>query len=335
VDIDVFVTTHRPEWRRLETLLRRGRRLTGAEVDELVALYQRTATHLSVVQSATPDPALVNGLSSLVARARAAVAGPRNSGWRDLALFFTERFPAAVYRARFWWLPTACAFLVVSTVLAWWVAVTPQVRSTIAAPSVIQALTQPGGGYETYYSSGPAASFAAKVWTNNALVTGGSLLVGVFLGIPVLVMLWQNALNLAVGAGLMASADRLGVFLGLVTPHGLLELTAVFIAAGVGLRLGWTVVNPGPRSRGAALAAAGRTTVAIALGLTCVLLVSGMIEAFVTPSGLPTWARVGIGAVVEALFLAYVWVLGARAERRGITGDLDVSENAHTLPVAG
>lgn len=335
MDIDVFVTTHRPEWRRLETLLRRGRRLRGPEVDELVALYQRTTTHLSVVRSATPDPALVNGLSSLVARARAAVTGPRNSGWRDLALFFTEGFPAAVYRARHWWLPTAGIFLVVSTVLAWWVAVTPQVRSTIAAPAAIQALTEPGGGYESYYSTGPAASFAAKVWTNNALVTGGCLLVGVFLGIPVLVMLWQNALNLAVGAGLMASSDRLGVFLGLVTPHGLLELTAVFIAAGVGLRLGWTVVNPGQRTRAAALATTGRATVAIALGLTCVLLVSGMIEAFVTPSGLPTWARVGIGAVVEALFLTYVFLLGARADRRGVTGDVGATDSADTLPSVG
>src|SRR5664279_6018823 len=70
VDIDVFVAAHRAEWARLEELVRRAgrpRQLRGAEVDELVALYQRTATHLSVVQSRSPDPLLIGRLSTLVA----------------------------------------------------------------------------------------------------------------------------------------------------------------------------------------------------------------------------------------------------------------------------
>ena len=60
----------------------------------------------------------------------------------------------------------------------------------------------------------------------------------------------------------------------------------------------------------------------VALGLVGVLLVSGVIEAFVTPSGLPTWARIGIGALAELAFLTYVVVLGRRGVRAGATGDL-------------
>src|SRR5690348_6996454 len=48
VDIDAFVGTHRDEWARLETLVRRATRasrLRGDEVDELVRLYRRAATH--------------------------------------------------------------------------------------------------------------------------------------------------------------------------------------------------------------------------------------------------------------------------------------------------
>ena len=61
----------------------------------------------------------------------------------------------------------------------------------------------------------------------------------------------------------------------------------------------------------------------VALGLVGVLAVSGCIEAFVTPSGLPTWARIGIGALAESVFLAYVFVLGRRAVAHGHTGDVD------------
>src|SRR3954464_14490826 len=113
MDLDVFVSAHRAEWDRLDAL-KRQRRLTGAEADELVALYQRTATHLSLIQSSAPDPQLTGRLSQLVARARSAVAGTRRASWRDVTRFLTQGFPAAVYRSRRWWVPTA----LLSTVVA-------------------------------------------------------------------------------------------------------------------------------------------------------------------------------------------------------------------------
>ncbi|MFJ9427971.1 stage II sporulation protein M [Streptomyces sp. NPDC101249] len=334
MDLDVFVTAHLAEWDRLETLLGRQRRLNGAEADELVILYQRTATHLSLIQSSAPDPQLTGRLSRLVARARNAVTGTRRASWRDVTRFLTEGFPAAVYRSRRWWIPTALLSTLVAALLGWWIGTHPEVQAGIAAPSELRALTRPGGQYETYYSSHPATSFAAQVWTNNAWAAAQCLILGVFLGLPVLWVLFQNMLNLGIGFGLMSSAGRLDTFLGLVLPHGLLELTAVFVAAGTGLRLGWTLIDPGPRTRRTALAEEGRAAVGMAIGLALVLFVSGAIEGFVTPSGLPTWARIGIGVVAEAAFLGYVFVLGGRAVRAGGTGDVDASERSASVPLA-
>ncbi|GGN37114.1 stage II sporulation protein M [Streptomyces fuscichromogenes] len=334
MDLDVFVSAHRAEWDRLDALLRRQRRLNGTEADELVALYQRTATHLSLIQSSAPDPQLTGRLSQLVARARAAVTGTRRASWRDVARFLGQGFPAAVYRSRHWWVPTALISTAVAIVLGWWIGSHPDVQATIAAPSQLRELTRPGGEYETYYSSHPAASFAAQVWTNNARAAAMCLVLGVFLGLPVLLILFENMLNLAVGFGLMSSAGRLDTFLGLVLPHGLLELTAVFVAAGTGLRLGWTLVDPGPRSRRTALAEEGRAAVGMAIGLALVLFVSGAIEGFVTPSGLPTWARIGIGIAAELVFLLYVFVVGGRAARAGETGDLEETERSAFVPTA-
>ncbi|WTW95148.1 stage II sporulation protein M [Streptomycetaceae bacterium NBC_01309] len=335
MDVDVFVSVHRDEWDRLDKLARRRGRLSGAEVDELVTLYRRTATHLSLVQSAAPDPVLVGHLSSLVARGRSAVTAPRGTGWRDALLFLTARFPAAVYRSRRWWVATALVFIVVSTLIGAWVASDESVQSSIAAPEQIRELTRPGGEFESYYESAPASSFAAQVTTNNAWVAAGSLSLGVLFGLPVLFILFTNAANVGVSGGLMADADRLDIFLGLIMPHGLLELTAVFVAAGTGLRLGWTVIDPGPRTRGRALAEEGRIAIGMAIGLALVLVVSGVIEAYVTPSGLPTWARIGIGVAAEAAFLAYVFVLGRRAVAAGETGDMASSDVADELPAVG
>ena len=111
--------------------------------------------------------------------------------------------------------------------------------------------------------------------------------------------------------------------LGLLAPHGLLELTAVFLAAAAGMRLGWMVVSPGNRPRGQVLAEQGRAVVAVAVGLVGVLLVSGLIEALVTPSPLPTFIRVAIGVAAEVAFLAYVIHFGRKADRAGETGDIE------------
>ncbi|WEH41542.1 stage II sporulation protein M [Streptomyces sp. AM 2-1-1] len=334
MDLDVFVTAHRAEWDRLDLLLKRGRRLTGAEADELVALYQRTATHLSLVRSQARDPRTEGRLTQLVARARSAVTGTRKASWRDATRFLTTGFPAAVYRSRHWWVPTAVLSTLLAALIGWWIGAHPEIQASLGAPEDLRAMTRPGGEYETYYSSHPAASFAAQVWTNNAQAAAMCLVLGAFLGLPVIWILFTNVLNLGIGIGLMSSAGRLDTFLGLILPHGLLELTAVFVAAGTGLKLGWTVVDPGLRTRRAALAEEGRAAIGMAIGLALVLFVSGVIEGFVTPSSLPTWARITIGVAAEAAFLLYVRVLGGRAVRAGVTGDLDATERGAALPTA-
>ncbi|SEM79743.1 stage II sporulation protein M [Nonomuraea pusilla] len=321
MDIDAFVTAHRPAWDRLDHLVKNRSSLTGAEVDELVELYQRVSTHLSIVRSSSADAMLAGRLSALVARARSAVTGAHTPAWREFTRFFTVSFPVVAYRARWWWLATALAFLAVSWALGAWVAGDPRVQASIASPDEIAQLVD--HDFADYYSENPAASFASRVWVNNAWVSAQVIIYAIFLGIPIPLVLYSNAANVGISGGLMASRGKLDIFFGLITPHGLLELTAVFLAAAVGMRLGWTVIDPGPRRRLDALAEQGRAVIAVALGLVAVLFVSGLLEAFVTPSGLPTAVRVGIGVLAEAAFLAYVIVFGRRALRQDETGDVE------------
>jgi uncharacterized membrane protein SpoIIM required for sporulation len=321
VDVDAFVLAHRATWDRLEQLVKRRRRLTGAEVDELVDLYQRVSTHLSMVRSASGDPVLVGRLSGLVARARAAVTGAHAPLWREFVRFWTVSFPVVAYRSWRWWLGTAIGFFIVTVALALWVAGNPEVHSAIGTPSEIEQLVN--HDFASYYSENPSGSFALRVWVNNAWVAAQCIGFAILLGLPIPYVLFQNAANLGLIAGLMFDAGAGDVFMGLITPHGLLELTAVFLAGAVGMRLGWTVIAPGDRPRGQVLAEQGRAVVSVAIGLAVVLLISGLVEGIVTPSPLPTFVRVGIGVAVEIVFLAYVCYFGRKAVRAGESGDIE------------
>ena len=321
MDLDAYVLAHHADWSRLEQLLKRHR-LSGPEADELVERYQQVATHLSVLRSAAPDPTLVAHLSSLLARARNRSVGTRVSTWRGVVRFLVARFPAALYRLRRWWLATMVANIAVTAVMMWWLLDHPNVEQSLLSPSEVDQLVN--NDFEGYYSQYAASHFAAQVWVNNAWVSALCLGLGI-LGLPLVKVLFDNVSNLAVIGSIMTRHDRGELFWGLILPHGLLELTAVFVAGGVGFRLFWSWVEPGDVSRSQALSREGRTAGTVALGLVLVLLVSGAIEAFVTPSGLPTWARVGVGVVAEAGFFAYVFVLGRAAYLRGETGDVDAS----------
>ena len=130
MDVDAFVLAHRPTWDRLDVLVKRRRRLTGAEVDELVELYQRVSTHLSMVRTASSDSVLVGRLSSLVARARSAVTSAHAPLWSEFVRFWTVSFPVVAYRCWRWWAATAVAFFAVTVIIALWVAGNPEVQAT-------------------------------------------------------------------------------------------------------------------------------------------------------------------------------------------------------------
>jgi uncharacterized membrane protein SpoIIM required for sporulation len=170
------------------------------------------------------------------------------------------------------------------------------------------------------------------VWTNNAVLTGEVLASGVIF-FPVLYLLFSTALNTGLIGGLMIAYGRADVFFGLIIPHGLLELTAVFIGSGVGLRIGWSWVAPGPlRTRGRALAETAREGILVALGLVGVLLVSGLLEGFLTPAPLPLLVKDALGATVWIAFLAYVVVLGRRAALGGESTELPEDQLEAPLP---
>src|SRR4051812_49648835 len=98
MDMDRFIVRNGGAWRRLEELserARKGRRngLVGPELDELIALYQRTAAQLSYARAEYDDPGLTARLTTIVAGAHATIYGYPPPSARAIGRFFSETFP--------------------------------------------------------------------------------------------------------------------------------------------------------------------------------------------------------------------------------------------------
>jgi uncharacterized membrane protein SpoIIM required for sporulation len=321
-DVDRFIATHQPSWDELDVLVRRAgrdpRRLSTEELDELVRLHLRTSSHLSTARTHLHDAELTAWLSQLVARSTAVVHGTRPRSWRTVIRALAVTFPAAVWHLRREVAVATVVFVVAGLAVGIWLATSPAAVEVALPAEAREAYLEED--FEAYYSSEPAAAFAARVFTNNAGVGALAFGVGIAFGVPTLLVLALNGVNVGVAGGLFHAAGDAGTFWGLILPHGLLELTAVFVAGGAGLRLGWAAIAPGERTRREALAEEGRRAIVIVLALVVVFAIAGVLEAFVTPAPWPTWARVGTGAAVWALISAWVVVIGRRAAAQGLTG---------------
>ncbi|MFN3215025.1 MAG: stage II sporulation protein M [Acidimicrobiales bacterium] len=161
---------------------------------------------------------------------------------------------------------------------------------------------------------------------NNIQVSFIAFAAGIFACIGTAAVLIFNGVNIGLAGGLFHSIGEPAKFWGLILPHGLLELSAVVVAGAAGLRMGWSIIAPGDRTRMAALADEGRRSVVIALGLVLAFVVAGLIEGFVTPSGLPTALRIAIGALALAVPVVAVVTRGRAGAAAGWTGQLGERE---------
>jgi hypothetical protein len=166
MDLDSYILRHGQEWDRLAELITKRSNLNGAEADEVVDLYQRVSTHLSVVRSTASDPVLEARLSALVASARSVVTGVTPPIWQTIGQFFTTGFPAAVYRARYWWITVGVTNVLAAFLVCWRMVNTPGLAESLLTDEEVKQLVE--HDFANYYLENPAADFAFEVWLNNA-----------------------------------------------------------------------------------------------------------------------------------------------------------------------
>ncbi|WP_375384750.1 stage II sporulation protein M [uncultured Microbacterium sp.] len=319
MDLDALAAARRHEWERLDAL-GRTRRLRGPEVDELVTRYRSASADLADIKTSAGRTPQGDHVSTLLARARLRMTGTPENVLRQIPRFFALQLPAALYRVRWTTLVIAVCFVLVAALVALWISGDPALVASLGSRAELQYYAE--NSFTGYYSENPAAVFAGTVWTNNAWIAAQCVLFGVT-GIWPLMVLVQNAVGVGTAAAVMIAFGRGDVFLQFILPHGMLELTCIFVAAAAGLHIFWAWVAPGARSRGEALAAEGRSLATVAIGLIFALALSGIVEGFVTGQTWPWPVKIAIGAAALAVFLVYMLVIGGRASRRGETGDLE------------
>jgi uncharacterized membrane protein SpoIIM required for sporulation len=310
--LDEFIQERAPVWVELERLVDEAKnkpsRLGADGVRRLGTTYRAVAADLAIARRQFPGDPLLGRLERLVSRARTAVYHTaRRSG--TLREFVTHGYWRRV-RERIGLVLIALVCLFGPALLGgYWAWRDPGAASGVV-PAEFQYVSEPRTrGQDWGVSVEQQAAFSSEIFTNNIRVAILSFAGGVLLGIGALFMLVTNGLILGATFGLAVGVGNGPPLFQQVLAHGVLELSCIAVAGAAGIRIGWAIIDPGTRTRGVALREEARAGAEMLLGTAAWLVVAGLVEGFVTPSGqsLGTVLAIGLGLGV-AFWGGIIWL---------------------------
>jgi uncharacterized membrane protein SpoIIM required for sporulation len=306
----------RAEWERLDALARRasygGARLSPSEVEELGRLYRRATSDLAIARRDFPQDTVTRYLEHLVGRAHPAVYRRPPADRRRLWRFLAVGFPRAFRASWRYTLAAALLFFVPGLLAFAAVFVDPlNGRVIVASRPFVEGVES---GRSWLDIAAPERSLMASfIMANNIQVAFLAFAGGVLFGVGSAFVLVWNGLSLGAVAAL-AGVNGLGPTLaGFVLAHSGIELSVICIAGGAGLRLGHALLAPGFLPRRLALTRASAEAIRLVGGCVPLLVCAGLLEGFVSPSGLPWPAKLAVGASATVLLYAYLLLAGRGA----------------------
>ena len=305
-----WLEKRKPNWSRLEELLERTTNkgfnsLSRFELQELGLLYRQIAADLAALREDRGSVHFARYLNQLLARAHNTIYSAHRASPAAMVEYFRYAYPR-IFRQNLTYCAAAFLIFLGSAIVG--VALTyhdPDFKVKILGPQMVETIERRQMWTHSIVGIKPVASSA--IMTNNMGVAFMSFAAGITGGVGTIYLMIFNGLLIGViGTACWFSGMSLQLW-SFVAPHGVLELPAIFIAGGAGLRLAYSLLFPGFLPRGESVARAGTEAVKLLLGTIPILIIAGVIEAFVSPTGLAVNLKFGMAAALFALLLAYLF----------------------------
>ncbi len=301
-------------WERLEQLVQRSKRGLGAlnhrELQELGLLYRQTAADLSVVLEDESSVQLAAYLNQLLARSHNLIYIGHAAEASGVVAFYRETYPR-VFREVLPQTLLAVAIFAVAALAGWAMTMhDPGFARLLLGPGMMEKIDRQEMWTDSVVTLKPVA--ASAITTNNLTVAFTMFAAG----ISVIGTIWLTLLNGLLLGVVGAATWRAGMALSLwsfVAPHGVLELPAIFIAAGAGLEIARGLLFPGMLPRRESLTKAGGRASRLLLGTIPMLLVAGTIEGFFSPTKAPAAMKFLLAGALFAALIAYLFGAGRTA----------------------
>jgi uncharacterized membrane protein SpoIIM required for sporulation len=308
-----WLEKRKPHWTKLEALLKQSasnglKSLSRSDLQELSLLYRQTAADLAAIREDRASVHFARYLNQLLVRAHNTIYSGHRASPMAAVSFFWNTYPAAFRRHLRHCLLAMLIFAVAGLVGAVLTYQNPDFKVKVLGPQMVETIDRHQMWTHSIVGIKPLASSA--IMTNNMSVGFTTFALGITAGLGTIYMMAFNGLMMGV-IGVACWFSGMSVQLwSFVAPHGVLELPAIFIAGGAGFRVAQGLLFPGILSRKDSLARAGLEAAQLLVGTVPILIVAGLIEAFVSPTGLPVALKFSMAGALFVLLNLYLFAAG-------------------------
>lgn len=307
---------HGERWQRFEQMiadLERSSKVAGAE--EMPTLFRQVCHDLSLAQHRMFGRTILDRLNGLAISGYRMLERRVGAGWERLWYLMTRDFPRAVRaESRLFWFCSAVFWLPFFA----FVAVTPfdpdWSMSMLGSEGMINMEEMYGQGTsplehmrEEYGSD--FGMFCFYIW-NNVSINLRTFAGGLLGGVGSLVILLFNGASIGAATGYVNHACNPATFYTFVVGHGAPELLGIVISGMAGMRLGLSLVKPGPYDRRAALVIGGRRAFLLITGAALMTSFAAVLEGFWSANPFQPWIKYTFGACMWTATICYLWFCG-------------------------
>ncbi len=324
-DVNRFLAERRADWDALEAMLARVEQsglgsicIEGAR--KFGKLYRSVSSDLIRARTELVDASVTDYLNDLVARSYAHIHAGSGQRGRHILRFFLQGFPRLVREERKAIALSAFLLLAGAAVGATAVAVDSDALGVLI-PEQHQEWTPEeriARDAERGAQGGDqAAAFSSFLFTHNIQVSFLAFALGITFGIGTVAVMFTNGVPLGALAMQYHQSGQDLFFWAWILPHGIPELTSIFIAGGAGLVLARGLLVPGRRRRSDALVQEARRAARLVVGAMPVLVCAGLIEGTISQIHEPTipyWLKLLFALLVGTGLYAWLFLAGRGAK---------------------
>lgn len=313
IDERAFINSKRTTWERLSLIVERTKngglkQLGREELPALGSLYRRAAADLAYARAQGANPNLVLYLNELVGNAHGVIYAEESGGWGRIWSFLAYGLPD-VLRRRMPFILASFALGILGAVIAYSLVHQDPARLTLFLPEQFKdSFDAWKQGFSDHgdVSLGEGAQFSSELMTHNTQVGIFAFATGITLILP-LYFMFSNGTTLGALIAVVQPTGHLSSMWAGILPHGVCELSAIFICGGAGFLLAWAILAPGRLSRADALVSYGRDAAKMMVGTIPLFIIAGILEGNVSHSSLPHWAKFSLAGFQFVLLLLYIY----------------------------
>ncbi len=319
-----FIQQHEGLWSQFEAFLNsRGKLVRKAEgskgvtippLEEIPHCYRMVCHHLSIAKSRVYSPALIARLNQMAIEGHALFYRSRQGSLHHFFQFWRDEFPNTLRREAKLVYLSALLFFGSWLLVSFLTFVFPELPELILGKKQIQEIEhmyRPGNHFRTEQRTNSMDVVMLAYYIYNNVSIGFQIFAGgLLLGLGSVFFLLFNGIFLGAITAHLINVGYATQLFSFTAGHSTFELIGIVFAGAAGLKLGYSIINPGRRPRGDALKHAAQSALTLVYGTMMFLLLAAFIEAFWSPLALLPIVKYAVGLTLFVLTLTYLLFAG-------------------------